>query len=139
MERPRLWILIASATLMVATGVAVWHLSLGGGTRRPLPIPGEGDEIEVEVLNATQIDGLARAMTLQLRRAGIDVVFFGTAREAPLDSTLILMRRGDTTLGVRIRKALGAGKIVLQPDASLLLDASVLLGLDLISSRGIQP
>ena len=82
---------------------------------------------------------MARAMTLQLRRAGIDVVFFGTAREAPLDSTLILMRRGDATLGARIRKVLGTGKIVLQPDASLLLDASVLLGLDLVSSRGIQP
>jgi hypothetical protein len=124
---------------MVATGVAVRHLSLGGGTPRPLPIPGEGDKIEVEVLNATRVDGLARAMTLQLRRAGIDVVFFGTARETPLDSTLILMRRGDTTFGTRIRKVLGTGKIVMQPDASLLLDASVLLGLDLVSSRCIQP
>ena len=93
----------------------------------------------MEVLNATRVDGLARAMTLQLRRAGIDVVFFGTAREAPLDSTLIVMRRGDTTLGARIREVLGTGKIIARPDAALLLDASVLLGLDLVSSRGIQP
>jgi hypothetical protein len=129
-------ILIASA---VVVGVAVWYLSLGRGSPRPLPIPGEGDKIEVEVLNATQVDGLARAMTLEFRRAGIDVVFYGTAREAPLDSTLILMRRGDTTRGMRIRDVLGTGKIVVQPDASLLLDASVLLGLDLVSFRGIRP
>ncbi len=117
----------------------MWRLGSGHGGARPLPIPGEGEEIEVEVLNATRVDGLARATTLQLRRAGIDVVFFGTAREAPLDSTLILMRRGDMTFGARIREVLGTGKIVLQPDTTLLLDASVLLGLDLVHSHGIKP
>jgi len=124
---------------VLGSGVAAWLLSSRGSAPRPLPIPGERERIEVEVLNATRVDGLARAMTLELRRAGIDVVFFGTAREAPLDSTLILMRGSDTTFGERIRKVLGTGKIVVEPDPALLLDASVLLGLDLVASRRIHP
>jgi hypothetical protein len=104
-----------------------------------LSIPGENLTIAVEVLNGTLVDGLARTVTGQLRRAGVDVVFFGSASQNDLDSTLILVRRGDSTVATPVYKALGAGRIVVEPDSLLLLDVTVLLGRDLAAARGISP
>jgi hypothetical protein len=119
--------------------VVLWLIG-GGGRRERLPvIPGEHDTTAVEVLNATRIDGLARHMTLRLRRAGIDVVHFGTATESSLDSTLILIRRGDSIPGTRVRDVIGGGRIVMDPEPGLLLDVSVLLGHDVARASGIAP
>lgn len=104
-----------------------------------LPIPGEGDHVVVEVLNTTETDGLAREITRRLRRAGIDVVYFGSERERRVDSTTILIRRGDSTAALRVRAALGLGRIVSQPDPRLLLDASVLLGPDAARAIHVHP
>ena len=118
---------------MVLAVVALgwWLTSRGsGGPGAPLPVPGDRVPYVVEVLNATHIDGLARAVTLRLRREGLDVVGYGTADSVDLDSTLLLVRRGDSAAGLAVRHALGAGRVVLQPDPDLLLDVSVLLGRD---------
>ncbi len=124
-------ILIAMAAA-AAVAVGAWLAWRGAtGERGRYPIPGEGERITVEVLNATGVDGLARATTRQLRRAGIDVVYFGTASSDTLEQTYIAVRRGDTTAAVRIRAALGVGRIVVEPDSRLLLDASVFLGRDI--------
>ncbi len=104
-----------------------------------LRVPGEDLTIVVEVLNGTLVDGLARTVTGQLRRAGVDVVYFGSASENDLDSTLILVRRGDSTVATPIHEVLGAGRIIVEPDSLLLLDITVLLGRDLASARGIRP
>lgn len=110
---------------------ATW---LGVGRRSaspaPFPIPGEHDRITVEVFNTTDVDGLARDATRRLRRSGIDVVYVGTGREEPVDSTLILVRRGAPASGERVRAALGVGRVEAAPDPRLLLDVSVLLGPD---------
>ena len=66
-------------------------------------------------------------------------VYFGSAAESDLDSTLILVRRGDSTIATPIHEMLGAGRIVVEPDSLLLLDVTVLLGRDLSSARGISP
>ncbi len=124
-------ILITAATA-AAVAVGAWLAWRGAtGERGRYPIPGEGERITVEVLNATGVDGLARATTQQLRRAGIDVVYFGTASLDTLEQTYIAVRRGDTAAAVRIRAALGVGRIVVEPDSRLLLDASVFLGRDI--------
>ncbi len=104
-----------------------------------MSIPGEGQRVVVEVLNATGVEGMARAMTLRLRRAGIDVVYYGSARTRDLDSTLILVRRGDSSVAALIREALGGGRVIMDTAARLLLDASVLLGHDLTSSGRVDP
>ena len=107
----------------------------GGGA---LPVPGEtGARVTVEVLNASGKPGLARVGTRLLRRAGIDVLSFGNAPEADgrLDSTRIVVRRGGSAVGKRIRAALGIGRVVVQPDSARLLDASVLLGADFAPTR----
>lgn len=92
-----------------------------------------------EVLNGTPIDGLAREVTRRLRRAGIDVVDFGSGPDTTLDSTTILVRRGDAAVGLRVRRALGLGRVVVQPDPRLLLDVSVLAGRDLATALGLHP
>jgi len=93
----------------------------------------------VEVLNASGRAGDAKVATRLLRRAGIDVVYFGNAPPTDplsrLDSTRIIVRRGLATAGERVRAALGVGRVELRLDSARLLDVSVLLGAD-FSPRG---
>ena len=117
--------------------VPLLALACGGGSNQGHPIPGDrGPAITVEVLNATGRPGTARIGTRLLRRAGIDVVYFGNAPETGLDSTRIIVRRGSTSLGERVRSALGSGRVEVQLDSTRLLDVSVLLGADFTASRG---
>jgi hypothetical protein len=102
------------------------------------PIPGEGDRVVVEVLNATKVLGLARAATHRLRDAGIDVVAVGSDTGAVLDSTQILVRRGSIEPGERVANALGAGRPRVLPDPSRLVDVTVRLGRDFLV-RGAVP
>ena len=125
--------------LSVVAIVAYWWSRPNDAPASVLPIPGEEITIAVEVLNGTLVDGLARAVTGQLRRAGIDVVYFGSASENDLDSTVILVRRGDSTVATSIREVLGVGRIVVEPDSLRLLDITLLLGRDLAAARGGRP
>ena len=52
------------------------------------------------------------------------------AGNAALDSTKIIVRRGDAAVGTPVRAALGAGRVQVQLDSSRLVDASVLVGAD---------
>lgn len=128
---------LVSVALVAAAAWWAWYRS--GQSERPYPIPGEVERITVEVLNATGIDGLARATTRQLRHRGFDVVYFGTAAMDTLRETFIAVRRGDTTGAARVREALGVGKVVVQPDPRLLLDASVFLGHDAVPLINFRP
>jgi len=103
----------------------------GGDSTQTRPIPGDrSPAITVEVLNANGRAGDARIGTRLLRRAGMDVVYFGNAPESGLDSTRIIVRRGAEKVGERVRAALRQGRVEVQLDSSKLLDVSVLLGLD---------
>ncbi len=95
----------------------------------------------VEVLNASGRPGQARLATRVLRRAGIDVVYFGNApaTSETADSTRILIRRGGAELGARLRAVLGVGKVEVQLDSARLLDASVLLGADFAPRLDFHP
>ena len=94
----------------------------------------------MEVLNATGRPGVARAGTLTLRRAGIDVVYFGNASETvPLDSTRIVVRRGSLDAGTRVRAALKVGRVVLERDSARLLDVTVIVGRDFLPSLDFHP
>ena len=114
--------------------VILWACS--GGSSQTRKIPGDrGPALTVEVLNGSGRAGTARIGTRILRAAGIDVVYFGNATESEtLDSTRIIVRRGDETVGARVRAALGQGRIEVQLDRSKLLDVSVLLGTDFATS-----
>jgi hypothetical protein len=92
-------------------------------------IPSRQNRIVVEVLNGTRRPGFARVATRVLREQGIDVVFFGNA-EGPVASTRVLVRRGDPGQGKDVADALGAGRVLIQPDTLRRVDVSVLLGDD---------
>lgn len=139
MERPRGWVGLGIAGTIPIVALVCWLALRGGTGDNRLVIPGEADTTAVEVLNGTRVDGLARAITLRLRRAGIDVVYFGTAADSSLDTTRIIIRRGDSLAGVRLRKIIGGGRIQMEPDASLLLDVSVVLGHDVARAGKITP
>jgi len=103
----------------------------GSDSSRERRIPGDRNPaVLVEVLNANGRAGDARIGTRLLRRAGMDVVYFGNAGENGLDSTRIIVRRGAEQVGDRVRAALGQGRVEVQLDSTKLLDVSVLLGLD---------
>jgi len=93
------------------------------------PIPSPERRVTVEVLNGTRRAGVARAATRMLRRRGLDVVYFGNADQA-VDSTRVIVRRGDPGRGRDVRLALGVGRIVVEPDTLRRVDMSVILGAD---------
>ena len=86
-----------------------------------------GPRVTVEVLNASGRPGLARHGTLALREAGIDVLAFGTA-DTSVDTTVVLVRRGNREAGERVASALGGAKIRMAPDSLPRVDVTVLLG-----------
>ena len=128
------WLRAAVALLGVAVVVAVaWMLTQRATGGRPdAGVPGERVPFTVEVLNGTDVDGLARRATLHLRRAGLDVVFYGTSAESA-DSTTIIVRGTDPAAGDVVRYALGVGRIRLDPDPRLLLDVTVVVGRDAVA------
>jgi hypothetical protein len=133
------------AGLIVALGVLVvgaagwWIWQRPAGSQTSPVIPGEDVHVTVEVLNGTPIDGLAREVTSRLRQAGIDVVSYGSGADTTLDSTTIIVRRGDSTAALPVRRALGLGRVVVARDPRLLLDVSVLAGRDLATALGLHP
>lgn len=86
-----------------------------------------GPRVTVEVLNASGRPGLARLGVLALRDAGLDVVAFGTA-DTSVDSTIVLVRRGDRDAGDRVAGALNTRRVRLAPDSLPRVDVTVLLG-----------
>jgi LytR cell envelope-related transcriptional attenuator len=130
------WLRWGGAVLVLgAVLVTAWRLTLHDRpTAAEYRVPGARVPYTLEVLNGTDVDGLAFAVTLRLRRAGLDVVSYGTAQSEPADSTLLLVRSADTAAGWAVRDALGFGRVVVEPDARLLLDVTVLLGRDAVPS-----
>ena len=85
------------------------------------------ERIKVEVLNATDVRGLARRATMVLRDKGFDVLYMGSASER-LDSTLVLDRSGNPARAQRVAEALGGARVESRPDTSRYLDVTVMLG-----------
>ena len=129
----------ATSRGIVGLVVAIGACRTDGGARA-FPIPGERDgRVVVEVLNAGGRPGAARLGALALRRAGIDVVYFGTAEAATQDSTLIVVRRGSVAAGQRVRAALRLGRVSVEPDSTRLLDVTVVLGRDFTPTFDFHP
>ncbi len=124
-------LLVLAVTVVAVVVIAVWRLErpaavgISTASSRPAPLP---EHVTVEVLNGTTVPGAARLGTVLLRQAGLDVVYYGTAdRQA---RTVVLVRRGDTTGLGRTLAVLRHADVVREPDASRLVDLSVVLGSD---------
>ncbi|MBS1241779.1 MAG: hypothetical protein H6R40_1206 [Gemmatimonadetes bacterium] len=133
--------MIRRVAVLLAVG---WAACGPSGRRDHLQTPAIGNadaRVVTEVLNAAGSPprpGLARIGARTLREAGIDVVFYGTA-DTTVDSTLILVRRGDRRAGERIARALGGGKVRDVPDTLPRVDVTVLLGRDWIPPPDARP
>ena len=103
-------------------------------------IPSGPDRTLVEVLNGSGRTGLARLGARRLRRFGVDVVYFGTSSDTvKLDTTRIILRRGDRDRAEQVRKALGAGAIAVQTDTLRRVDVTVILGRDYTPDEDGRP
>lgn len=132
---------VASAVLMVAVLLA----SAWWGWRqarepldpsqdpfaRQLELPPEPHPIaRVEVLNGAGEPGAARQAAEVLRAAGFDVVYFGNASEFDNRRTRVIDRVGDRVKADSVAGWLRVERLEADPDPTLHLDATVILGTD---------
>jgi hypothetical protein len=92
-------------------------------------VPGR-DAIRVEVLNASGVAGLARRGTERLRSRGFDVVYYGNASGFAPESSLVIDRTGKMAAADSVAGALGLRSVRVDPDSTLYLDVTVVLGKD---------
>lgn len=102
----------------------------GVAPSRVMP-PEERARIRVEVRNGSGEPGAAGRMTDFLRSAGFDVVDFGNADRFDHERTVVVDRVGDPRRAREVAAALQGVPIRTDPDSSLILDATVLVGADL--------
>lgn len=87
----------------------------------------------VQVLNGSGIPDLGRVAAETLRARGIDVVMVGNADGSNYAETVVLQRRGPESVARMVAQRLGAGVPVQQLDPTLLVDATVIVGRDLLA------
>lgn len=126
------WILLALA--VAALGYAGWRLAAARPASDAAVLPArvarivpDSLRITVEVLNGTNIRGLARRGMFVLRDLGFDVVGTGNASE-PADTTTVYVRSGRMDWGELAAQGLGGARVIARPDSSRYLDLTVVLG-----------
>ncbi len=97
------------------------------GPRTP---PLERSTIRVEVRNGSGRAGAAGHLTELLRREGFDVVDFGNAERFDHARTIVIDRGGQPSEAREVAAALHGAPVVSQPDSTLLLDVTVIVGRD---------
>jgi hypothetical protein len=121
-------------------GLGAWEILSRRGpatAAAPAAVVG-GRRVIVEVQNGSGRGGLSRAAPRELRRAGFDVISFGTINDSvPLTEALV--RRGDSTAAARVIQVLGVGRVRVAPDTLLRLDVTLRLGDDYRPPPGIRP
>jgi len=91
-----------------------------------------GGEIQVQVLNGCGEPELALRVARYLRARGCDVVEMGNADHFHYRTTRVVAKSGDPEAARRVRDALGAGEVAVDPDSTLLLDVTVVIGADCV-------
>lgn len=105
-----------------------------------LELPPEPDPIaRVEVLNGAGESGAAQRAAEILREAGFDVVYFGNASDFDNPRTRVIARvraggRADSVAGW-----LGVDRLEADPDPTMHLDATIILGDDWESRLRLEP
>ncbi|MDW8153784.1 MAG: LCP family protein [Armatimonadota bacterium] len=91
-------------------------------------------QTRVEVLNASEVPGMAREVAARLERMGFLVVRVGLAPK-PRNQTAILSHRGDARLARAVREMLGTGALATRPTRNVYVDLTVLVGRDYARRR----
>lgn len=126
------WVLLV---LLLAAGTFAWWRH--GGRAAPASSVADAPRVErivpdsvrikVEVLNGTDVRGLARRGSFLLRDLGFDVVGTGNAPE-PADTTTIYVRSGREDWAELAASGLGGARVITRPDTSRYLDLTIVLG-----------
>jgi hypothetical protein len=136
--------LLLTLLVVLALGASAIFGLMSGGAAEGVPGPdAEPEEVvidaarpRVEVLNGSGVAGLARTATRVLRERGFDVVFFGNAPGGARDTSVVIDRAGRPGEAQRVADALGIEQVRSEPDTSLYLEATVIVGRDW--TRGVQ-
>ena len=137
---------LGGAILLIGLFLVSFVQGLGGRSIEPGPAETEPPEttvadppptegrVRVEVLNGSGKTGLARAATDRLRDAGFDVVYFGNAARSA-DTSFVLARSTDDSGARAVARQLGIRAVRNEPDSTLFLEATVVLGKDWVVER----
>lgn len=134
---------MASVAVVLVAVVLVWTQRRSHRPDDPAGVPAGypplPHKVTAEVLNTTTSPGVARAVTVALRSAGIDVVYFGNADDSLRGRahSAIRVRGGDTTGVGRVVAALGRADVADARDPTLLVDLTVLIGADYVAPRAV--
>ncbi|TVR53494.1 MAG: LytR family transcriptional regulator [Gemmatimonadales bacterium] len=123
-----IWI---GATLVDEDGGDLFRSLDRSGGEAPLeerPIPSYGARIRVEVLNAGGVRGMAAEVRDELRDEGFDVVHYGNASTFGREASVVLHRSGELGAAQAVAAALGIREVRSEPDSTLLVEVTVLLG-----------
>lgn len=120
---------------MLGLGVALWRYAPRRSVTATSMTPNarvarlvaDSVRIKVEVLNGTDIRGLARRGTFALRDLGFDVVGTGNSSEK-VDSSVVYVHSGRMDWGELAAQGLGGARVVARPDTSRYLDLTIVLG-----------
>jgi hypothetical protein len=118
--------------ILIVLGIfcLVYLISTGGELKQIIGGEKRARTIRVEVLNGTDINGLAKLVAERLKKRGFDVIEVGNAKEK-LKRTVILDRKKQGCENARfVRRWVGRGEVQYFPDPSLIMDVSVILGED---------
>ncbi len=126
---------VLTGAVMAAVVIAIGFVVSRPSAESPVPgapdargrVPA-GTRIRVEVLNASEVSGLARDATQVLRDAGFDVVTFGNARVSDADTSVVFDRVNRPEIARAVADVLGIHNVRSEPDSNLYVDVSVLLG-----------
>ena len=116
--------LVSIAVILMALSVAVkWS-----GVGKNLSVPEES--FQVEVLNGTGESGVAREVTLKLRKMGIDVLIEGNADRFDYKESVLIDRKGNPELMKRLARRLGVRTVVAQVQERPRVDVTLVVGWD---------
>ena len=136
---PRMAILGAVLMVVVLLGSAWWGWRASREPVDPeedpfgsqLELPPEAEAYaRVEVLNGTGEPGVAQQAAEILRRGGFDLVYFGNAGSFDNPRTKVIDRVGSRLLADSVARWLGVDALEVDPDVTLHLDATIILGGD---------
>jgi hypothetical protein len=116
--------LIAAALILMGASIAVRWSDIG----KNLAVP--EDPFQVEVLNGTGEPGVARKVTMKLRKMGIDVLIEGNAGRFDYRETVLVDRKGNPDLMNKLQKTLNIGTVVIQVQEKPRVDATLIIGWD---------
>ena len=117
-------VMIIVALLLMAFSIAVRWSGIG----RNLSVP--EDPFQIEVLNGTGEPGVAREVTMTLRKMGIDVLIEGNAKNFDYRESVLVDRKGNPELMKKLSRRLGVTMIVTQIQERPRVDATLIVGWD---------